>query len=281
MKSIKILVIVALLLLPAWSFAKSQVQASQIIAQIDQGKAVRYSDVEIVGTLDLTSIKDRQLDERHRGAKGLFHGSSLTYWSHARVPVVFSRCVFRGDVLAYVHDDDENKTTNVVFHEETGFQECEFQGRAHFKYVKFKKATDFNKTTFRSEALFKYTTFSTDVRFADSRFQGDANFKYVDFPGSADYANADFRREANFKYAKFPTAAFTKVVFQDEANFKYAKFRGTALFAQATFKGLANFKYAEFSEDTDLGSASFEDDTEFKYTKVRGRSFTEHLLKKR
>jgi hypothetical protein len=282
MKRIKILLLAALLLIPAWSFARTRVQASQIIDQINQGKAVSYSDAEIVGRLDLTSIKDTILDEGQTRRKWLFGGWSRTYWSHVRVPLAFSDCVFLDDVLAYVHDDDEEKTMNVVFHDAASFQGCEFQGEAHFKYAKFKGTSDFRKTTFRREALFKYTTFSGAVGFSAARFLGDANFKYVEFPAAAAFDDAVFKGEAIFKYAGFPRAAgFARCAFHGEASFKYAKFRESAAFTGAAFRDMADFKYASFSQAPDLAGCVFEDDRNFKYAKVRGDSFTSGLLKKR
>lgn len=282
MKQCKILLLAIVLLLPAWSFAKTQVPANQIIAQVNEGQAVRYSDVEIIGDLDLTSIRDTTADERREGIAGIFIGSDLTYWSHVRVPLEFSRCVFRGDVLAYVHDDDADKTTNVIFHKDVSFQGCEFQGKSHFKYVKFKGLADFKNTAYGSEALFKYAKFSVDSDFSAARFQGDANFKYVEFPAAAVFTDAVFRREANFKYAEFPMAAdFEKAGFQGEANFKYAKFRAAAIFADAAFQRLANFKYAKFSQRPDFSGGDFAGSSDFKYAKVQGKSFSHDLLKNR
>lgn len=282
MKQCKILPLALVLLLPAWSFATTQVPASRIIAQVNEGQAVSYSDFEIVGDLDLTSIKETKPDERQEGIQGIFTGSDLTYWSHVRVPLEFSRCVFRGDVLAYVHDDDADKTTNVIFHKGVSFQGCEFQGKSHFKYAKFKGAADFKNTAYRSEALFKYAKFSMDSDFTASRFQDDANFKYVKFPAAAIFADAVFRGEANFKYAEFPMAAdFEKAGFQGEANFKYAKFRAAAVFADAAFGRQANFKYAEFAQRPDFSGAGFSGSSDFKYAKVQGESFTVDLPKRR
>ena len=282
MKHCKILLLAFVLLLPAWNFAKSRVPAERIIAQVNEGQAVSYSDVEIVGDLDLTSIKDTTADESREGIKGIFTGSDLTYWSHVRVPLEFSRCVFRGNVLAYVHDDAAKKTTNVIFHKGVSFQGCEFQGKSHFKYAKFKGAADFKNTAYSSEALFKYAKFSMDSDFTAARFQGDANFKYVEFPAAAVFSEAVFRGEANFKYAEFPMAAdFEKAGFQGEANFKYAKFRAAAVFADAAFRRLANFKYAKFSQRPDFSGSDFAGSSDFKYAKVQGESFTHDLLKKK
>ncbi len=63
-KTIRVLFIVTLLMLPAWSFAKSQVKASTIIDQINAGKAAQYKNAEIVGNLDFTSRKDVTVEEQ-------------------------------------------------------------------------------------------------------------------------------------------------------------------------------------------------------------------------
>jgi hypothetical protein len=65
-KTTKVLIIAILLLVPAWSFAKSQVKASTIIDQINAGKAVQYKNAEIVGNLDFTSIKDMTVDKKSK-----------------------------------------------------------------------------------------------------------------------------------------------------------------------------------------------------------------------
>lgn len=260
MKKVKILLIASLLLMPAWALAQKQIKAVQIIDQINDGKAVQYSDVEIVGDLDFTSIKDVELDKKHRGIKRLWKGSTLTYWCHVRVPVSFVNCVFKDDVLAYVHDDDENETYNAIFYNDVDFQGCEFQGKSAFKYVKFEGNANFKDTKYHDEALFKYSKFSTDVSFSNAHFRGEANFKYTTFPGSVYFDNVTFQRLANFKYAKFPS----------EANFE-----------KTVFEGDADFKYAKFSESPNFDDVVFNGDMDFKYTKVEDKSFIRYLLKKK
>jgi uncharacterized protein YjbI with pentapeptide repeats len=156
-KTFKILFIAALLLLPTWSLAKSQVKASTIIDQINAGKAVQYKNAEIVGNLDFTS--------------------TLVYIYHVKSPLSFINCVFKGDVLAYIHDDYENETHNATFYKDVDFQGCDFQGKSAFKYSKFETNANFKNTQYQDEALFKYTKFLSDVSFSNSRFNKVANFK--------------------------------------------------------------------------------------------------------
>lgn len=281
-KTIRFLLIATLLLLPTWSLAKSQVKASTIIDQINAGKAVQYKNAEIVGNLDFTSIKDVTVDEKSKAGRLFSKGSTLVYLYHVRSPLSFTDCVFTGDVLAYVHDDDENETHNAIFYEDVDFQGCNFQGKSAFKYVKFKTNANFKNTEYNDEALFKYTKFSTDTDFSNCRFNEEANFKYTKFSTDVSFANSHFSREANFKYTKFPEAVnFDKATFQRLANFKYTRFPEGVSFKDAQFMGNADFKYTKFSEPVNFDGVTFDDDVDFKYTKIDGKSFTTYLVKKK
>lgn len=249
-------IILALIFLSVSALAQSRVNARDILKSIDEGKAVNYRSVEIVGDLDLTSIQDKVADKDNDRSRN----STKTFWYHVRIPLSFVDCTFQDDVIAYFHDDKKNETHNAVFHEDVKFQGCEFQGKSAFKYSKFHEGADFTNTTYSEEALFKYTEFSTEVSFADSTFFNDANFKYTTFPEKVDFSNVEFHDGANFKYTEFP--------------------RGVS-FKNAVFKGDSDFKYAEFFEPFDFEGTEFEDSADFKYTKLEGKSFTLYLLKNR
>jgi len=249
-------IILAFMFLSISALAQSRVDAKDILKSIDEGKAVSYRGAEIVGDLDLTSIQDKVADKNNERSRN----STKVFWYHVRSPLSFVDCTFKGDVIAYYHDEWKNETRNAVFHDDVSFQGCEFQGQSAFKYSKFYEGADFSKTTYRKEALFKYTKFSTDVSFAGSTFVSDANFKYTEFPRKADFGNAKFQDEANFKYTDFP--------------------HGVS-FKNSTFQGDANFKYAKFYEPFDFDGTEFEDSVDFKYTKLEGKSFTRYLLKNR
>ena len=248
--------ILALMLISVSAFAQSRVNAKDILKSIDEGKAVSYRGVEIIGDLDLTSIQDKVADKNNRRSRN----STDIYWYHVRSPLIFADCTFKGDVIAYYHDDWKNETHNAVFHADVSFQGCKFEGLSAFKYSKFHEGANFARTTYRKEALFKYTEFSSEVSFAESVFSNDANFKYTKFPGKVDFGNVKFQDLANFKYTKFP--------------------RGVS-FKNAVFQGDSIFKYAKFYEPFDFEGTEFEDSVDFKYTKLEGKSFTRYLLKNR
>jgi hypothetical protein len=235
------------------AFSQSRVNAQDILKDIDSGKAVNIRGAEIVGDLDLTSIQDMEPDKNNKRSRN----STKVFWYHVRSPLSLVDCTFKGDVIAYYHDDKKNETHNAVFHADVIFKGSEFQGKSAFKYSKFHKGADFTKTTYHKEALFKYTKFSTGVSFTGSQFIHDANFKYTEFPGKVDFANVKFRDLANFKYTKFPKG----VSFRD-----------------AVFQGDSIFKYTKFYEPFDFEGTEFEDSVDFKYTKLEGKSFTKYLL---
>jgi len=249
-------VILVFMLLSVSALAQTRVNAQDILKSIDEGKAVNYRSVVVVGDLDLTSIQDKEADKNNDRSRN----STKTFWYHVRSPLSFVDCTFKDDVIAYFHDERKNETHNAVFHEDVRFQGCEFQGKSAFKYSKFHKGADFTNTVYRKEALFKYTEFSTDISFADSIFSNDANFKYTTFPRRVDFSNVEFHHVANFKYTEFP--------------------QGVS-FRNAVFKGDSDFKYAKFYEPFDFEGTEFEDSVDFKYTKLEGKSFTLYLLKNR
>jgi len=256
MKNLKALIIV-MFFIPVISFGQTRVEAKDIIDQINKGKEVSYKDVEIVGNLDFTAIKDVTREEHHRWLNFV---SDRSYFCHVKSSISFINCTFLGDVLAYVHNDLEDETYNAVFHENVNFEGCEFRKESAFKYAKFMKKANFENTKYQEEALFKYTKFSTEVSFSKACFYDDADFKYTDFPEAVSFAGATFKQDADFKYTEFP--------------------RGVN-FANAEFRGYANFKYTKFREPVNFDGTVFKEDAQFKYAKVDGRSFTLHLLKRK
>lgn len=234
--------------------AQSRVNAKDILKSINDGKAVNYKGVEIVGDLDLTKIQDKVPDKDNKRSRN----STKVYWYHVRTPLSFVDCTFKDDVIAYYHDDKKKETHNAVFHADVSFEGCKFQGMSEFKYSKFHKGADFAKTTYQEEALFKYADFSTEVSFSNSVFTDNADFKYTTFPENVDFGDVEFQDNANFKYTEFPRGvSFKNAIFQDDANFKYTK----------------------FYEPFDFDGTEFGDDVDFKYTKLEGKPFIKYLLK--
>jgi hypothetical protein len=259
------------LLVSLISFADSRVKADDILDEINKGRAVQYKNAVIVGDLDLTSIEDVTLNEGQRSSarekasrriSRIFRrrGSTLVYTCHVHSPISFINCTFKGDVLAYYHDEWDNETYNAVFYKDVSFQGCEFERASAFKYSVFHEDTDFSGSAYGEEALFKYTKFLKRADFSKSLFYEEANFKYTKFDSAVRFDESVFHREANFKYTEFPSGVD---------------------FSDSEFQRLANFKYTQFYEPLNFDNVTFVGDMNMKYTQYEGRSFTRYLLSNR
>lgn len=290
MKKIATLTLI-LFLLPALLPAQQQVEAEDILKQLNQGKAVKLENAEIVGDLELIyleEVTEKKPDGRKttwaeikKEQRRRWH-STRVFWAHVRSPLVFINCTFTGHVLAYEHKDRINETYNVVFHEDVTFEGCRFQEKSAFKYCVFEESASFKETSYRDEALFKYSRFSGNVSFSGSSFQDPANFKYTKFPGKADFSGSRFQDEAVFKYTKFHgNVDFSGAEFRDEADFKYTKFPQGVTFDNVVFERFLNFKYAEFDDPFHFENVEIKGDVDLKYTRYEGKSFSRYLLEKR
>jgi len=247
-------ILFVLLLLPALSFAQTNVAAAEIIAKINQGEAVSYRNARITGDVDFTQLQNKKLENNSDA-----DNSTKNYISTVTVPLSFVNCTFNGKVLGYYNPnansisffaDEPNEIFNTNFTKDVRFENCTFEEESAFKYSRFDGAVSFAGSKFNEEALFKYAHFNN---------------------GSANFSKTTYHETANFKYVKLQEGInFTGASFRDDADFKYAKFPKNSSFEKATFTGFANFKYAEFTSPN-LKGISFKDDShDFKYTRVNG-----------
>src|SRR6188474_2100250 len=88
-------------LIVAATFAQTKIKASEIIKQINEGRAVAYNNVEIEGDLDLTDLENRRPEHSNRR----INDDEGTYQSTVEVSLNFTNCTFLGDVLAYYNID--------------------------------------------------------------------------------------------------------------------------------------------------------------------------------
>jgi uncharacterized protein YjbI with pentapeptide repeats len=241
--------VMALLLLPAFTFAQTKVDAKEIIAKINRGEAAIYKNAQVEGDLDLTQLANKKLkpEEDENG-----HHSKV-YVSTVTAPVSFTNCTFSGKVLAYYNPNagemhvvnSNNEVYNTNFEKEVRFENCTFAREVAFKYSEFKDYVSFAGSEFRDHTLFKYSKFSQGPDFSKATFQESAIFKYVNFPKATDFSQVTFKGDTDFKYAEFAEGVnFQKAAFINSANFKYAKLSNPKL-EGATFKGNQDFKYTE------------------------------------
>ncbi|MGV3541530.1 MAG: pentapeptide repeat-containing protein [Rufibacter sp.] len=263
-----LLLLLSVLLLPALANAQTTVPAAEIIAKINRGEAVRYSNATITGVLDLTQLINKALKEKKGGKK---ENNGKEYNSTVTAPLVFSNCTFKEDVLAYYNPSNPDgkgnleqlsnmngvdEVYNANFDQEVKFENCVFEKQSAFKYSVFKGNVSFAGSTFQEEALFKYSKFNAQVNFNQAKFNENANFKYVRFPEKANFSGAQIQGEGDFKYASFPEGAdFQNVLFKGLANFKYANLEEPTQWQGAKFEGGRDIKYARLNKEA-MGAAN-------------------------
>jgi len=200
------------------------IKASDIIKQINEGRMVEYSNVEIEGDFDLTNLENRR---PVHSATNRFNDDFATYESTVEVSLNFTNCTFLGNVLAYYHIDRKNETYLAHFEKDAVFKNCIFKNASEFKYSEFNGVATFAGCTFNDVANFKYAEFSSGPSFSNVKFESGADFKYTDFPRETSFEKATFRGLANFKYSKFRSPLkMDGVAFNGSEDFKYTQVDG-------------------------------------------------------
>lgn len=217
-------VFVALVCLVAATAAisKDKVKASDIIKQINDGRAVEFTNVEIEGDLDFTNLANE-----HQTGNWVSDFDNRKYESTVEVSVKFTDCAFLGDVLAYYSMPRKHETHIAHFEKDAIFKNCVFKKASEFKYSEFNGVANFSGCTFNDTANFKYAQFSSGPLFANTKFESGADFKYTKFPSETSFEKATFHGLANFKYTKFKTPLnMTDVAFEGSEDFKYTRVDG-------------------------------------------------------
>ncbi|MEL7159395.1 MAG: pentapeptide repeat-containing protein [Bacteroidota bacterium] len=235
-------------------FAQQSIDASEVIAMIDDGKEVSLNNVTIKGDLDFTKVADRERDNNKNW------GKQPSYRCHVRSRVSFTDCVFEGEVVGYLNTKDgkwnlggdNGELYNADFHETVAFKACTFREKVNFKYTRFYEGADFSESRFGDPTVFKYTRFDEYANFSRVRMAQKVTFKYTGFPDGADFSYAQFSGDAVFKYVKFK--------------------RGVNM-AHADFSGRADFKYSQFEGNVDITDTDWGRSPDFKYTQMNGRKF--------
>jgi uncharacterized protein YjbI with pentapeptide repeats len=208
--------------------AQSKIKAADIVKQINDGRDVVYTNVEIEGNLDLTDLANRtearHVSNRHRNFDS---DNDDTFVSTVKVSMTFTNCTFLGAVLAYYHLNHGEETFIANFEKGVVFKNCTFNNDAEFKYTQFDGVATFAGSIFKGEANFKYADFSSGPSFAGAKFEDDADFKYTQFPVETSFQQATFYGMANFKYSKFTTPLnLESIAFKGGEDFKYTRIDG-------------------------------------------------------
>lgn len=239
--------------------AQKTIDATDLLTDIKNGKAVTISNATIDGVLDLTYMNEAlpKLPKRRRWWN---NGGSNTIEKQIINKITFVNCTFTDDVLAYIPDEDSGYTFIANFEDDVVFKGCIFEQKSMFKYSDFEQNADFSDSKFKNDNTFKYAKFEKNISFENTLFEEPATFKYAEFRRFVSFANSTFKETTTFKYTEFKDGvSFNNVKFEEDLNLKYTKVRG------------------EF----DIENMDVAYDIDSKYTSINGKSFSKYLLKSR
>jgi uncharacterized protein YjbI with pentapeptide repeats len=227
------------------SFAEQacrEVQATDILARLDEGKHVYLDSCVVWGDLDFTALRNR-----NRIAANLtqvFVGQSVT----------FNGCVFTGKVKAF----DATAGVCVEFAHNLSFTACDFRSEADFTEIVVGGNAFFTGSVFRGKANLQGAHFRhRKAYFNEMRFEGEALFQ-----------NAVFTGDANFMHT----------VFAASAMFQKTRSGGLMFFGNARFYGYADFTYARAVESI-FRYAEFKDRYDFGYSQLNAEGLPEEIIK--
>ncbi|WP_420385129.1 pentapeptide repeat-containing protein [Roseivirga sp.] len=181
--------------------AQTTVNASDIMAAIKKGEDINYTNVTVVGKLDLTFMEEKLPDLPVR-RKWWRDGGDNTVNELVESKISFVNCTFEDDVIAYYHDNRSEYTFTADFERDVRFEKCQFKRDAMFKYSNFEGEAIFAGSTFDDETTFKYAEFEYKADFSNTLFDEDAIFKYTKFRDGASFKAAKFERSLDMKYTK-------------------------------------------------------------------------------
>jgi hypothetical protein len=242
---------IVVLLLSSYVQAKelTEVNATDILEQIENRENIALNESRIIGELDLCTI-ELNTTTIARSKCELDHGLE------EELKIVESKI----DIQNSVFVDDVNFSNTQLrncfainnktsFLGTVDFSGAEFCDRADFKFAYFHGNADFDCTHFAGNASFGSADFYENANFSYADFADVAFFRHVDFAGDAYFSYADFADVALFSYADFASDAFFRHVdFAGDAYFKFTDFHGKADFDSAAFAGDAYFTGATFCD---------------------------------
>ena len=208
-----------------------EIEASQILTEIEANQAVSYHNVSVSGNLDLSKLT------------GPVRQSVEIINSTIQGPANFERVTF-GDLM--------------------DFQGTTFQGNASFAKARFQGDANFGSARFSGNTDFRFARFDGAVSFSRARFDGVVSFANAQFDGNAVFEGSNFDSDAEFDLVQFSRpVTFMGATFSGDATITNSQFGGTTIFMDTNFRGNADFAGTYFVRDVIFRSSHFYGDSSF------------------
>lgn len=182
--------------------AQKMVKAADLMKDLKAGKDIAIKNATIEGHLDFTFMEEK-LPDLPKRKRNWWGQSDNTVKNLIKSKVSFQNCTFKDDVLAYIPDGDNSGYTFIAsFYNDAIFENCNFEGKAMFKYSKFEREASFKGAKFKEDTTFKYAEFDNNVSFSNAVFEESATFKYSKFKDGVSFRAVQFKEDLNIKYTK-------------------------------------------------------------------------------
>ena len=239
----------------------TEVSASKILEQIENGEDIYYENVRITGELDLSELELETVFV----TRPVWQIS--TFGLEKELNIVESKIAIKNSTFGNEVDFSDTQLIKSL-----DFQDSSFLDRANFTNARFTGPANFYNVSFDGDAVFSDVSFTDLVSFGYADFSGVADFEGADFSGFADFLTADFSCVPSFFFdADFSGVAdFWDADFSGFTYFQSASFSSVADFHDADFSGFTYFFQTDFSGDADFRDANFSGDTKFIQTDFSG-----------
>mgnify|MGYP000898251050 CR=1 FL=1 len=261
-----------------------EVQASEILNQIEKGEDVNLTNCRIIGELNLNEIKLENIPnpKYNESLKSGYYYSEGYLESHGvNIKIIKSNIVIRNSIFennldfsdclftksfsfAKVNCSSTANFRNTTFDDSAVFWECTFGSFADFSFTTFGDSANFWNSIFGNYASFRGCTFGDSANFWSSIFGDSASFKGCTFGDSAVFSGCTFDDSASFQHSIFGDSAnFMKSTFGDYTDFTASTFGNYAAFVFATFGDYADFRYSTFGDSASFSYSAFDDSASF------------------
>ena len=240
-----------LLCLPVFGIAQRKIAAANILNQIYNGETVAYQNVQVIGDLDLTRLRNSQNKavedvKDDQGVRKVFYDKPR-FVSVVTKPVTFVNCIFTGDFIAYSQPDADTMY-EADFAETVQFDRCVFEKKATFRHSWFKKDVSFTNSRFAAGVSFRHSVFTDHSSFKGTVFTNETDFRHTDFYQEGVFDNSRFEDLADFRHTTFSRGAdFRQASFLAEADFRHTEFQPNVTFKDASFKTGLDFSAAQLN----------------------------------
>jgi uncharacterized protein YjbI with pentapeptide repeats len=249
-----------------------EVNASDILKQIENNKTIFLQNVTITGKLDLSNINLTTVPNARSARDIVYYGlekelkivkSNIKIRNSVfKEAVDFSNTEFRKDSY-FIRTSFSNKSdfSGANFAGDVYIWNANFAGDAYFGGANFARDAYFWDANFAGDAYFGGANFARDAKFGGANFTGDACFDNANFAGAADFRNADFTGNTSFRYTEFDEVSFEQTTFTNvslnETDYnqmyvEWSSLKDALLFYGPTYiKLIKNFREMEQFEDAD------------------------------